>query len=679
MTEDGGRSGRTERTRIGVIHATLGIFAILLLGRAVQVQLFQHDEWAALALRQQVGGGILPALRGQILDANGEVLAESREVVRLSVAPREVRDLDALRRALGDAGVPSATIRRATDTSYAWVDLRQRFLAQDVAPLAAIRGVHGTPALERVSPAAEGTRRIVGVVDAQGNGVDGIELALDSLLRGTQGRTRFRRNAGGRGVESPAVDSDEPVPGSTVVLTLNHALQDIAEHALEVAVERAGASGGDVVVLDPRNGDVLALVSRREGRAMGGVPALTDTYEPGSTIKPFLIARLMEMGRTNPDEVLDVHGGTYMAPGRRTPIRDVHRADRMSMADILRYSSNVGAVLLAERLIPREQYEALRDFGFGVSTGIAFPTEASGTLPRPERWSLTTPAALAMGYEVGVTPLQLANAYASIANGGRLLEPSLIREIRDPEGKVIYSRVPREVRRVMPESVAATLRSLLAAVVDSGTATSATLSTYEVGGKSGTARLNTGGGYERGAYTASFVALFPAEAPQLVVLVKLDRPTGVYYGGAAAGPVSKAVLQAALAARDAALDREALIHRARVPSGSSLDGGPQLVVTATRGPAGAPAAPRAEELPAEGAPLLEPALFDLTAEIGAAPTPPAGLRAIPDVGGLPLRAAVRLLHDTGFQVRLVPGGTGTVPAAGAQAPLGSVVRLGAAR
>lgn len=676
--------------RIGLVHGALLVFAVLLVGRAAQVQLLQRELWASQAERQQVGGATLPAPRGAILDANGDVLAESREVVQLAVAPREVRDLAALRRALTEAGIAAATVRRATDTSYRWVELRYRFLPEQAAPLLAMRGVHGSPALERVSPAAEGARRIIGVVDADGHAVDGIELALDSVLRGTQGRNRFVRDAHGGSFESPAVDNDEPLPGSTVVLTLNHSLQDIAEHSLEVAVERAGASGGDVVVLDPRNGDILALVSQREGRSVSGVPALTDTYEPGSTIKPFLAARLLELGRTRPDEIVDVHGGSYMAPGRRTPIRDVHRADTMSMADVLRYSSNVGAVVLAERLSPREQYEALRDFGFGVSTGVAFPTEASGTLPRPERWSLTTPAALAMGYEVGVTPLQLANAYASIANGGRLLEPSLIKEVRDPEGRVTYRRTPREVRRVMPESVAATLRALLAAVVDSGTATSATLTTYEVGGKSGTARLNTGRGYEGGAYTASFVALFPAEAPQLVVLVKLDRPRGVYYGGAAAGPVSKAVLEAALAARDAALDRGELVQRARVGATRRPSEPTRLLAAGHRAATGRTTASAGEAAPPEadlaglgndspGLALAQPVLFDLTVDPPPAPAAAAGLRTVPDVSGLPLRAAVRLLHGAGFRVRLVSGVSGTVPEAGVQAPVGSAVRLGAAR
>ena len=677
------------RSRIAIVHAALLVFALLLIGRAAKVQLMERDQWARQAERQQVAASSLPAPRGAILDATGEVLAESREMLDLAVAPREVRDMAVLRSALERAGASAAVVRRATDTRSKWVELRRRFLPEEAAPLLAIRGVHGTPSVERVSPTAEGTRRIVGMIDGDGRAVDGIELALDSMLQGVQGRSRYLRDAHGGSFDSPSVENEEPRPGNTVVLTLNHALQDIAEHALSEAIAKTGSSGGDIVALDPHSGEILALVSQREGRAVGGVPALTDTYEPGSTIKPFLAARLFALGRTNPDEVINVHDGSYMAPGRRTPIRDTHRASSLTVADVLRYSSNVGMVRLAERLTPREQYEGLRDMGFGVSTGVAFPTESSGALPPPSRWSLTTSAALAMGYEMGVTPLQLANAYATIANGGELLEPALVKEVRAPDGEVLYRHRRRVVRRAMPEPVAATLRTLLMAVVDSGTGTSATLSTYDVGGKSGTARLSTGRGYEGGAYTASFVAVFPAESPQLVVLVKLDRPSGKYTGGATAGPVSKAVLEAALAARDAALDRGDLVRGARRtprrPKGADRGGAALARATSTTSPsiadAGSLAAaePAITESASEDSEPAPPVRFDLAAGVDSAGDAPIGPRTVPEVGGLPLRTAVSRLHAAGFLVRIVPGTSGTVPAAGTIAPAGAVVRLGVPR
>jgi cell division protein FtsI (penicillin-binding protein 3) len=673
------------RNRIGIVHAALVLFALLLVGRAGKVQLLERDAWARRAERQQVAADSLPAPRGAILDATGEVLAESRELVTLSVAPREVRDLRALRRALDKAGVAPAVARRATDRRRAWVDLPGTFLPSRVTGLVSLRGVHAKPAVERVYSSAEGIRRVVGRLDFRGQAADGIELALDSVLTGERGRTRLLRDNRGRVFSSPALEGEEPRPGATVVLTLHHALQDIAEHAIGRATAQTGASGGDIVVLDPNSGEILALASHRVGRQVSGVPALTDTYEPGSTLKPFVAARLLSLGRTRESEVIATYDGAYMAPGRRSPIRDVHRAASMTFADVMRHSSNVGMVRLAERLTPAEQYEALRDAGFGTATGVPFPSEASGRLPSPPRWSKTTPAALAMGYEIGVTPLQLANAYAAIANGGELLEPALVKEIRAADGTVLFRHRRRVVRRLMPEEVATRMRRLLASVVDSGTATDATLTTYSVGGKSGTARLSTGRSYEGGAYTASFAALFPADAPQLVVLIKLDRPQGVYYGGKAAAPVSKAVIEAALAASDAALDRADLARRARRVVRVAEDPGARTRTAARPVQVTAVAEASADSLadttaaPAED-PALAPVLFRLASrEAAEGSLPPTGSRPVPDVAGLPTRPAVRRLHDAGFRVRLERGLTGTLPAAGTTARVGSLVRLGVSR
>ena len=666
------------RYRIGIVHGSLALFAALIIGRAAQVQIVQRDLWAARAERQQVAADSLPAPRGAILDANGVVLAESREMLTLAVAPREVRDLTLLRTALRAAEVRSSVVRRAVDVAHAWVELPGHFTPESAAPLLAIRGIHSQAASDRVYLADEGAQRIVGHTDAKGRAVDGIELALDSILTGRRGSTRLLRDSRGRSFESPSLEGEAPQPGNTVVLTLNHALQDIAEHAIARAMQQTGADGGDIVVLQPHTGEILAMASHRLDRAVSGVPALTDTYEPGSTMKPFIAARLLTLGRARADEEIDTFNGEYLAPGRRTPIRDSHLASSLTLADVIRFSSNVGITRFAERLTPREEYEALRDAGFGTSTGVSFPSESDGRLPSPGRWSLTTPAALAMGYEIAVTPLQLANAYAAIANGGELLEPALVKEIQAPDGTVLYRHAPRVVRRLMPERIAATVRQMLASVVDSGTATDATLATYDVGGKSGTARLSSGHGYQGGAYTASFVALFPADEPQLVVLVKLNRPEGVYYGGQTAGPVSKAFFEAALAASDAALDRAGLARQVRRVTRS--DDAPPTAV---------PAVPTrlAAASPAEAAPSEEPATpssapgvvrFRLAAfDSVASRRPMLGVRIVPDVDSLPLRRAVRRLHEAGFQVQLVRG-AGMTPAAGRELPAGAVVRLGIA-
>jgi cell division protein FtsI (penicillin-binding protein 3) len=568
--------------------------------------------------------------------------------------------------------LPASVLRRALDPKAAWVELPGRYLPTDVAPLVAIRGVHSAPVVERVYASAAGTRYVVGRTDATGGALDGLELALDGVLRGERGSAEVLRDARGRLFESPSVGLVEPRPGHTVSLTLNHGLQDITERALGDAIRETRASGGDIVVLDPHSGEILAMNSRRDFGRSAASSALTEPFEPGSTLKPLVVARLLDLGRARPEDVVPTHDGTWTIDGRR--IRDSHAAASMTLADVIRFSSNIGMVQFALRLSPAEQYQALRDFGFGMPTGIPYPSEATGILRPPQRWSRTSAASLAMGYELAVTPVQLAAAFGSIANGGLLLEPALVKQVRTPEGTVTWQHERRVVRRVMTPATAAVLRTMLTSVVDSGTATNATLSLYDVGGKTGTARRTAGGrGYEAGSYTASFVGLFPAQSPQFVILIKLDNPKGTsYYGGLTAAPVSKAVVESALAARDAALDRGALARQAarRRPAEPAPGTAPVLAAAAETLSAPSPE-------PVEPEPLVdsEPYVVKLpagprSAERDLAPRP------VPDVADLPLRAAVRRLHAAGFRVALASSPSPrTLPAAGTPLPGGSLVRL----
>ena len=433
-------------SRLGAVNISLLAFALALLGRAAWVQLWQGNAWAARAERQHFTDAAVPAPRGDVLDATGQRLAESRERVRLAVAPREVRDPSALRRALGGAGVPDDWIVRATDPKRAWVVVPGRFLPSDVARAVSVRGVYSDAVSERVYALSPGLRALIGQVNGDGEPVDGIELSLDSLLRGSAGSATLLRDARGRRFEAPDDPGVAPSKGRTVTLTVNHELQEICERALDDAVSQLGASGGDIVVLDPHDGAVLAMASRRAGRS--GVTALTEPFEPGSTMKPLVAAALLQGGFVRPEDRVDTYNGTWTIFGRT--INDVERGlGKLSLRDVIRVSSNIGIAQFAQRFTPRQEYEALRDFGFGTPTGLPFPTEASGTLRTPKEWSKMSPASLAMGYEVAVTPLQLAAAYAAIANGGELLEPTLVREIRSEDGTVLYHHERRVVRRVI--------------------------------------------------------------------------------------------------------------------------------------------------------------------------------------------------------------------------------------
>jgi cell division protein FtsI (penicillin-binding protein 3) len=675
--------------RIKIVHALLALFALAVIGQAAHVQLLQGSTWRARAARQQLAPREMPAPRGDILDAAGLLLAQSRDMVQLEVSPREVRPQDraALHRALAKVQVKPEWIRRALDPKKVWVTLPGRYLAADVGSATRIPGVHATAASVRTYAMSEGTRRLVGRVDAENNAVDGIELALDTVLRGTAGTTTLIRDVRGKSFESPNAPRVAPRPGNTVVLTLNHELQEITEHALADAVSKMAADGGDIVVLDPRDGDILAMASRRQDPRSTAATALTEPFEPGSTLKPFIAAGLLSRGRARETDIVNTGDGTLELEGR--VIHDDHLVGRASLATVLQWSSNIGIVKFAQRLTRREQFETLRDFGFGTATGVPYPSEANGVLREPSKWSPQSPASLAMGYEISVTPLQLAVAYATFANGGELLEPALVKEIRAPDGTVLYRHQKRVVRRVLTPDFANRMRKMLLNVVENGTALQADLSSFQLAGKTGTPRRTVNGRYAAQQYNPNFVGLFPGDAPQFVIVVKLTNPhgdRGSFYSAATAAPLTKTVLEAALAARDAALDRDKLA--------SSAEGSGPLRPSAT-GDVAHPIelSPRTdsatrtamleshridsarqrarEQISASGVPFV----VSLPRRTAASRVAPAA-RPVPDVRGLPLRDAVLSLHNAGFHVRVVHGSDGaTEPAAGSVVPAGAVVRL----
>ncbi len=658
----------TGPSRVGLVHVGLALFALAIVGKAARIQLWQGRTWAASAARQQSTKRVIPAPRGDILDAAGETLAQSRETVKLDVAPPEVKNRAALRRELVAAGVPAAMVVRAVDPSRKWVQLPGRYVASDVVRISAMRGVYTTPIIERAYASSDGLRRIIGRVDADGRAMDGIELALDSILRGVPGIATVMRDGLGRKFESPTAPGTAPVTGHTVTLTINHELQEIAERALSDAVTKMSAEGGDVVVLDPSGGEILAMASQRQDPRAIAATALTEPYEPGSTMKPFIAAALLEKGRARETDVVNTFNGQLTINGRT--INDEHRSVRLTLAEVIRWSSNVGIVQFAERLSPREEYETLRDFGFGTATGVPYPVEAPGTLREPVRWSKQSANSLAMGYEIAVTPLQLAAAYVPLANDGELLEPALVKEIRAPDGRVLYRHERRVVRRVVTPAVARRVRTMLLGVVEGGTAVKADLGSFSLAGKTGTARRTVQGRYAPGQHIPTFVGLFPAEHPQFVILVKLDNPRGAYVGGLTAAPVTKAVLEAALASRNAALDRGSLAATRRE---RPLDSAGTVGRVAA-------AARVARDSTSAAQPLDEdPGSTPFVALLPSPPAPrpmPMPPRAVPDIRGQAPRQAVRTLHGAGFRVQLVSGPPGvTSPAAGTIAPAGAIVRM----
>jgi cell division protein FtsI (penicillin-binding protein 3) len=630
--------------RLQVVEIGVFVALVLLTGRAAQVQLFQGRRWAEEAQAQRTERIVLAARRGTLFDRHGTPIALTQETYHVGIAPNELRD----------HVVDGALIARQLGlSSRAWQEARRRryayfagpFSALEVRPLRGVRGVHLEPVVNRFYPAPELARAMIGRVGDDGHGASGLEKRLDSLLTGRPGAAVVLKDRAGREYESPARVIAQPVSGHDVVLTLDAELQEIAQRALADALRRMDAEGGDVVMLDPASGEVLAVASsRRDGTARPS--AFTDTFEPGSVVKIFAAAALLSRKRVRPTERVSGEGGRYRVSGRI--ITDQDPQPSLTLADAIRVSSNIAIAKFAARLTPAEQYSTLRDFGFGTLTGIEFPAEAAGKLRSPSEWSGASAASLAMGYELSVTPLQVALAYAALAHDGVLLQPTLIKEVRRPSGDLLYRHRPEPVRRVVSPEVAAALRDLLRDVVERGTGAEAALTNFPVAAKTGTTRRVVNGRYAPGQYTASFAALFPADRPQLVLVVKIDNPhKGSYFAAQTAAPVTRSMLEQALAARNVALDRARL----------SLAG---PLVDATPLGADGGVVPYVVPWP------FRPDSAGLTRR-----------RAVPDVAGLGLREAVRALHRRGFRVTLKGWGAveHTWPAGGDSAAVGATVTV----
>ncbi|MGH7521986.1 MAG: penicillin-binding transpeptidase domain-containing protein [Gemmatimonadales bacterium] len=635
---------RLRVVEIGVVAALLALVV-----RAGQVQLVEGGRYAAAARAQRTEHVVLDARRGTLFDRHGTAIALTQETYHVGIAPNELRnptrDAATIARQLR---VPLGDVQRALRKRYAW--FAGPFTALEVQPIRTLRGVHLEPVLRRFYPSREFARAIIGRVGEDGRGGGrgggGLERLLDSLLSGTPGSAVVLKDRSGREYVSPARVIAAPVAGNDVVLTLDAELQEIAQRALDDAIDNMQADGGDVVMLDPATGEVLAVASRRADGSMRP-SAFTETFEPGSLAKIFAAAALVSFERVRPTERVSGEGGRYRLPDR--VVTDEHPLPSLTLADAIRVSSNIALVKFSARLDPDEQYGVLRAFGFGAPTGVEFPAESPGRLRLPREWSRPSSASLAIGYELAVTPIQLAAAYGAIANNGVLLQPTLIREIRGANGAVKYLHRPEPVRRVVTPEVAAKLRDLLRGVVAAGgTAEKAALANFQLAAKTGTARRVVGGRYAAGQYTASFAALFPAGAPQLVVVMKIDNPQkGSYFAAQTAAPVTRSMLEQALAARTVALDRARLSN----------------------------VAPTTDRSPLEEPDGVVPYVVPWPYVPDSAQTQPE--RIVPNVAGRPLREAARTMHARGF--RVVVKGWGVIhhtwPAAGAHAAVGTTVTM----
>jgi cell division protein FtsI/penicillin-binding protein 2 len=475
----------------------------------------------------------------------------------------------------------------------------------------------------RSYPAGEPLAQLVGRADVDNVGVEGLEYQFDGTLRGQQGWQTVLQDGRGRQIGMPGWASRKPVNGHSIDLTIDSDIQSVVCQRLRDVVDSLQATKAIAVVVDPWTGEILAAGSEPQpNEPPFRNQAITDQFEPGSTFKMVVASAALEEKVAEPSTMFNAENGAYDFGG--FVIHDSHPHGMLTFADGVRFSSNIVAGKLALKVGTRTMYEYSTAYGFGALTGVDFPGETPGLLRHPDRWSNRSLPTIAMGHELSVTALQLALAYAAVANGGTLMAPQLLKAEYDERGNKLSDVEPRALRRVVSAETAKTLRGFLQAVVDSGTATRAQLPWAHVGGKTGTAQkfdvaLNS---YKNGKYLASFVGFLPVEGPRLVCVVMVDEPQHGYYGGDVAAPVFRKIMED--------------LYRLR--------GGP--LTPAPR--AAQPVNPRSVAL------------------------------LVPSVRALPLTKARDLLGDAGFRARVDGNGTRVLaqePPAGARAERGSLVVL----
>ncbi len=543
------------KTYAGRRRFVLMLFVIAmaaLLAQAVKRQIFEKDFLQSEGADRYLDKVVVAAHRGAITDRNGVVLAMSAPVDSIGANPRILRPdsegLPELAKALG-MDLDDLRHRLARYSRRHFIYLRRRLppaRASQVLTLAKKRGIRGIQVrreYRRYYPDGEIFAHVVGFTNIDDRGQEGLELAFDQELAGAPGLKRVLRD-GHHHVVADVESLRMPRPGRDLVLSLDQRIQYVAYRELKSAVRKNSARSGSVVVLNPRTGEILAMVnqpgynpngnrSSRGGRLLNR--AVAQVFEPGSTMKPLVISTALDMGLVSVDSHIDTRPG-FIKIGRYE-VKDHHPLGVVDLTTIIQKSSNVGAAKIALSVPKEHLYRYLSRFGLGRVTGISYPGEVSGRLRPPARWAHIDHATIAYGYSISVTPLQLAQAYSVIAADGVRRKLTLLRRDRPPLGKrVLKTATARAVRRMME-----------AVVRPGGTAPLAAVPGYRVAGKTGTARKLGAGGYEEHHYVALFVGMVPASDPRLVAVVVIDDPRGkVYYGGLVAGPVFSRIMDESL-------------------------------------------------------------------------------------------------------------------------------------
>jgi cell division protein FtsI (penicillin-binding protein 3) len=552
--------------RLLIVAGVALLWATAVFGRLGYLQLYRHRDYLLRAQRQQQRIIEISPKRGAIYDRNMHALAMSIKVDSAFAIPNEIKDKALAAQLLsGVLGLPADLVESRLDSSQNFVWIERKLTPEKSEAIIALnlKGVYTQAENKRFYPKADLASHVVGFVDVDEKGLGGIEYALDNQIRGKSERIVMMADAHQKWFDGGEARRDR---GANVVLTLDEKIQYIAERELAAAINKTHALAGTVVVMNPNNGEILAVANWPTfdpNAASAGIPAesrmnraVSALYEPGSTFKLITLAAAFDQGITNPDEVFDCENGATYVAGHK--IHDHKRFGMLSVADILAQSSDVGAIKIAERLGAPKFYDYIRAFGFGTPTGVDLPGESRGLLRPLTGWTPISIGAISMGQEVGVTPMQLISAVSAIATWGTFYKPHIVAEVR--RGEAVLPRegllAASEPRRVIQPETAATLRRLMEGVVLNGTGKLARLDGWTSAGKTGSAQKidpNTGR-YSPTQLIASFTGFAPINNPAVAILVSLDSPIGLHEGGMVAAPVFKRVAEQVLPYLDVSPD-----------------------------------------------------------------------------------------------------------------------------
>ncbi|NOZ85624.1 MAG: transpeptidase family protein [Deltaproteobacteria bacterium] len=547
------------RIRAILLVAMLFGFGLAVAVKAFELQVMDGAKYDSMARDQYVRSFELPAPRGAIFDRNKHELAISHDVPSVFADPRRIHDAGKTALALARVlRMERGRIERRLKSkkAFVWIARRVGRKEADAVKRLKLGGIGLTMEPRRFYPNGDLAAQVLGFAGVDSVGLEGLEKQFDAVLKGGDQVLRGLRDALGRGALLDAPRPIESLQGMGLVLTIDSAIQNTLEHALSEAVRRSGSKAGTGIVMDPRNGDILAMAtepgfdpnkfskysaSRRRNRSV------TDCFEPGSIFKIYTYAAALDLGVVSPGDIINCENSNYKVSNHI--IHDSHPHQNLTVVDAFKVSSNIAAAKIGQKLGPKRLYGYLRKFGFGSKTGISLPGETRGILSPAYRWRPINTATISFGQGVSVSGIQIVSATAAVANNGIRMKPRLVKSLLKPDGSVEKTYPPMSEGRVIRSDTAHELAEIMEKVTGpGGTGRRAAIPGFNVAGKTGTAQKvdPVAGGYSRDKRIGSFVGFVPVEKPRVVVLISMDEPKGVAYGGVVAAPVFAKVAKAAL-------------------------------------------------------------------------------------------------------------------------------------